>query len=78
MTQLDKNYAYFQKHEKEFGKKYSNQYIVIVDEQVVYNSKSKELAIEYIKKLEAGTYILQRCDVDTNKNIQMFHTRVSF
>lgn len=78
MTQLDKNYNYFKKNEKEFSKKYSNQYIIIVDEQVVYSTKSKELAIAYIKNLKAGTYIIQKCEKDYEKNVQMFHTRVSF
>lgn len=79
MEQLDKNYEYFKNNEKKFSQKYANQYIVIVDEKVVYNSEDKTLAINYIKEnLKAGTFILQKCESDPNKNIQMFHSRVVF
>ena len=51
---------------------------MISNEKVLFNSKNKEEAIEFLKKLTPGTYILQKCDVKEENGIQMFHTRVSF
>lgn len=73
---MEKNYNYYLKNQKEFNKKYKNKYIIIKDEAVhgVYNDLQE--AIKYAKKLEAGTYIIQQC---VNKNdTQTFHTRVRF
>ncbi len=78
MENIEKNYNYFKKNKEVLIKKYPNQYIVISNEKVLFNSKNKEEAIEFLKKLTPGTYILQKCDVKEENGIQMFHTRVSF
>lgn len=78
MNSVEKNYSYFKENHQELTKKFPNQYVVIVNEKVVFNSKEKDKAIEYVKELEAGTYILQKCDTNKENSIQMFHTRVSF
>lgn len=78
MNSVEKNYSYFKENQQKLTKKFPNQYVVIVNEKVIFNSKEKDKAIEYVKKLEAGTYILQKCDTNEKNSIQMFHTRVSF
>jgi len=78
MNNVEKNYNYFKENQQKLTRKFPNQYIIIVNEEVVFNSNDKNKAIEYVKELEAGTYILQKCDTNENNSIQMFHTRVSF
>lgn len=78
MQDLDKNYEFFKKNQNEFSRKYANKYVVIADEKVVFNSKNIDDAVEYVKQLEAGTYILQKCETDSEKNIRTFHSRVRF
>lgn len=77
MDKLNMNYKYFKSNKKELLKKFPEEYVVIVNEKVVFHSKDRETAIAYVKTLEAGTYILQKCETEEN-NVQMFHTRVSF
>lgn len=78
MKQLDINYEYFKKNMKDLIKKYCDEYIVIANEAVVFHDKSRENAINFVKTLKAGTYILQKCEKEQANSIQMFHTRVSF
>lgn len=74
---LDMNYEYFKNNKKKLLKQFPEEYVVIVGEKVVFHSKDRETAIKFVKTLEAGTYILQKCETEEN-NVQMFHTRVSF
>ena len=78
MDNLDKNYKYFKENKKDLIKKFPEEYLVIVDENVVFHSKDRNNAIEFVKTLKACTYILQKCEQKEEDNIQMFHTRVSF
>ena len=78
MRELDKNYNFFMLNEKELIKKYPNEFIVISNERVVYHNVDISLVVEYVKKLNAGSYIIQKCGSKESDNIQMFHTRVMF
>lgn len=74
--EVDKNYEYYLKNQKEINKKYNNKYIIIKDEKIFGVFCDIESAIQEAKKLEAGTYIIQQCI--KRKEPQTFHTRVRF
>lgn len=78
MENNEKNYQYFKNEEKNLKQKYSNEFLVIYDEKVVFHDKDLDKAIEYARQLEAGKYIIQRCETNETNNVQMFHTRVTF
>lgn len=75
---LEKNYAFFKKEIKNLKKSFPNEFILIQDEKVVFHDKSFEKVVEYAKKLEAGSYIIQQCSKIETKYIQTYHTRVAF
>lgn len=77
MKKIDKNYNFFLENEQNLNKEYNNKFIVISNEKVVFSHSDMNEIIKYIKKLAAGTYIIQKCGTDCD-NIQMFHTRVTF
>ena len=72
----DKNYEYFQSNKKELCKKYLNKYLIIKDESVFGAYESFIDALNVAKNIEAGTYIIQKCEKD--EEVQIFHTRVRF
>lgn len=74
----DKNYKYFKKEEAYLNKKYAKEFVVIYDEKVVCHNKDLNQIIEFVRQLEAGKYIIQRCEANMANNVQMFHTRVTF
>ena len=78
MNVEDKNYNYLKKEEENLKRKYPNEYVVIYDSKVVYHDMDLNKVIEYVRELEAGKYIIQRCETNDANNIQMFHTRVTF
>ncbi len=78
MNQTEKNYLFYKKEEKNLIKKYPKEYIVIHEEKVVFHNNDLSKVIEYAKKLEAGTYIIQKCETDEEENFQTFPSRVSF
>ncbi len=78
MEKKDKNYIYFKNEKENLKKKYSNEYVVIYEEKVVFHNMDLNKVVEYVKQLEAGKYIIQKCETDEANNVQMFHTRVTF
>ena len=78
MNRLDENYKYFEDNYKKLSSLYSGLYIIITNGEVILSDKDINVIVEYAKKLEAGTYIIQKCEKNPQKNIQMYHTRVSF
>jgi len=78
MINEDKNYIFFKKEEEKLKKQYSNEFIVIKEEKVVFHDVDLNKVIDFARELEAGTYIIQRCETNEANNIQMFHTRVTF
>lgn len=72
----DKNYEYFSKNKNELCKKYLNMFLIIKEEKVFGAYETFEEALNAAKNIEAGTYIIQRCEKD--EEIQIFHTRVRF
>lgn len=73
---MEKNYNYYLKNQKELNKKYNNKFIIIKDEEIFGVYEDLQEAIQSAKNIEAGTYIIQQCT--DNENIQTFHTRVRF
>lgn len=78
MDKDNKNYLYFKKEEKNLSKKYPNEFILISNEEVVFHNMDLNKIMEFARELEAGTYIIQRCEYNETNNIQTFHTRVTF
>lgn len=72
----DKNYKYFLENKQELCKKYLNKFLIIKEEKVFGAYETFEEALNAAKNIEAGTYIIQRCEKD--EEIQIFHTRVRF
>lgn len=72
----DKNYDYFKSNKKELCKKYLNKYLIIKDENVYGAYETFEEALKEAKNIEAGTYIIQKCE--KNEEVQIFHTRIRF
>ncbi|MBO4293410.1 MAG: hypothetical protein J5881_03370 [Clostridia bacterium] len=72
----DKNYEYYILNKKELCKKYLNRYLIIKDESVVGAYETFEEALKEAKNIEAGTYIIQKCEKD--EEVQIFHTRIRF
>ena len=78
MNSEDKNYKYFKKEENNLKKKYPKEFVVICDKKIVFHDKDLNKTIEFARQLEAGKYIIQKCETNEANNIQMFHTRVIF
>lgn len=78
MENCNKNYDYFKKEEQKLKEKYPKEFIVIQNECVKYHNKDFNKIIEFVRQLEAGTYIIQKCETNEANSIQMFHTRVTF
>lgn len=73
---LDKNYEYFIKNKEELCSKYLNKFLIIKDENVIGAYDTFDEALVNAKNIEAGTYIIQKCEKD--EEIQIFHTRIRF
>lgn len=78
MSDLDKNYKYFKDNYDELKKQYVNKYVVIVDEKVIQSCNDLNEAVEYVKHLEPGKYIVQKVAENPEDLIQTFHSRVRF
>ena len=76
MNEVDRNYKWFEDHKKELLKKYSDKYIVIHNQEVVYSTDTFENAVTFASELELGTFIIQK--VEKDETIQVFHTRAIF
>lgn len=72
----DKNYEYFLKNKNTLCEKYLNKFLVIKDESVFGAYETFEEALDVVKNMIAGTYIIQKCEKD--EEVQIFHTRVRF
>lgn len=76
MNKVDMNYKWFEENKKELLKKYKDEYVVIHNQKVVFNSDVFEKAVTYASELELGTFIIQK--VEKEDTIQVFHTRTLF
>jgi len=72
----DKNYDFYLNNKKELCENYLGKFLIIKDEQVFGAYETFSEALNVAKNIEAGTYIIQKCERD--EEIQIFHTRVRF
>ena len=61
---FEANYKYFVENKEDFFKEYKNQYIVINNEEVIFNSSDIDKIVEFTKNLTLGTFIIQKCERD--------------
>lgn len=74
----NKNYLFFKKEIKKLSKEYPNEFIVISNESVLFHNLDLNEIMNFVRELEAGTYIIQKCEIDSTNSVQTFHTRVTF
>ena len=77
MDHIDKNYKYFKENLTKLKKLYPNEYVIICEEKVIFHNKDLNKAIALARELEAGKFIIQKCETNEANNIQKFPTRVS-
>ncbi len=74
---LEKEFKYFQEHEKELLEKYLNKFIVIIGNEVIASYDSKEEALkETIKSHELGTFLIHYISKNSHNHIERFTSRV--
>lgn len=74
---LEKEFDYYLANQTEITKKYPNQYVVIVGEEVVASYNSFETALyESKQKMERGTFLIQHCLDGTVAYTSTFHSNV--
>ena len=76
---LQKEFNYFLKNQDEFVKKYNGKFIVIKNEKIIGVYDSQLTAYnETIKTDEIGTFLIQLCIAEKDRQTQTFHSRVIF
>jgi len=79
MTNLDKEYTFFKKNQKELLKRYIGKYIVIKGEKVLNSYISEaEAYSETVKDNKLGTFLIQMCLPEEKLPPQVFYSRVVF
>lgn len=77
---LVNEFEYFTKHHEELYNLYPNRYLVIKDQNVLFDADSVKHALEASNKkgLTPGTYIIQKCEKGVDSYTQVYHSRVTF
>lgn len=70
---INDNYNFFQKNIDTLSKKYFGEYIVISNKEVIHHSKSLDEVVSFSKKLDKGTFIIQKCG---GKQFATYYSRV--
>lgn len=74
---LQKEFAYYLKHQSDLVKKYSGKFIVLKDEKVIGDYASHfEAYNETVEKEELGTFLIQHCLPGKDSYSQTFHSQV--
>jgi len=73
---IDKNYKYFKDNLKALLSKHNGEYLVIQDEKVVFHNTDMNLIVAYVETLEAGSYIIQKCESEEAQFYNTFHSWV--
>jgi hypothetical protein len=75
---LDKEFKYYQEHQKELVEKYEGKFIVIKNENVIGVFDSELNAYTETKKNHSvGTFLIQRVLPGKDSYTQTFHSRVT-
>jgi hypothetical protein len=76
---LEKEFKYFIDNKEHLVNKYNNKYIVIKNEKVIGVYDSDIEAIEKTAKHEKlGTFLVQKCTLNTKNFTQSYYSRVIF
>lgn len=76
---LDKEFNYYKENQKQLAEKYSDQFIVIKDNNVIGVYETEQQAYEEtIKNHELGTFLIQQCFSEDSVYTQTFYSRAIF
>lgn len=77
MSNLQKEFHYYLKHQDELVSLYDGKFIVIKDCQVIgsYNSEYEAIT-ETTKQHKLGTFLIQKCETGTDSCSYMYQSRV--
>ena len=75
---VDKNYKYFKDNLKDLLSKYGGEFLVIQNEEVIFHNVDMNIVVNYAEKLEAGTYIIQKCEDEHAQFYNTFHSWVRY
>ncbi len=77
MSNLQKEFEYYLKHQDELVSQYDGKFIVIMNCQVIGSYDSELEAItETNKQHDLGTFLVQKCEAGTDSCSYMYHSRV--
>lgn len=78
MSNLEKEFIFYRKHQKELVKEHNGKFIVIKNERVIGVYKSEiEAYVETQKTEKLGTFLIQECLAGDASYSQTFHSRVA-
>ena len=78
MSELEKEFNYYLKHQPELVNEYNGKFIVIKDNEVLGAFRSEIEAInKTLEKHELGTFLVQKCEPGSASYTQTYHSRVA-
>lgn len=76
---IDKSYEYYKTHQNELTKQYLYRFLVISENNIIWDYDSQEQAyFEAIKTHKPWTFIIQQCLPKEEEEKVIFHSRVCF
>ena len=76
---LEKEFKYYLDHQTELVKKYNGKFLVIKGEEVIGVYDAEDTAFfDTEKSHEAGTFLIQYCELGDSSYTQTYNSRVSF
>ena len=79
MVELEKEFNYYLRHQKELIRKYKGKFIVIKGDAVIGEYESELEAVEETSKHhELGTFLVQKCEPGSDSYTYTYHSRVAF
>jgi hypothetical protein len=76
---LEKEFKYYLDNQIELVKEYNGKFLVIKEEKVIGVYDTEDTAyFETEKSHEAGTFLIQFCEMGDSAYTQIYHSRVSF
>lgn len=76
---LEKEFKYYLNHQDDLVKKFNQKFVVIKNETVIGVYDAEDVAFFETEKIhEAGSFLIQFCEVGDQSYTRMFQSRVSF
>lgn len=77
---LEKEFDFYTQNHSRLFALYPDKYLVIKGEKVLFCTDTMQKALESSQKegLEAGTFLIQKCEEGTESFTQVYHSRVTF